>query len=181
MKHIRQNPIIERGWIRFVGTRGFFFCFAAVTVAAISAGFLRRGPAILAFPMLAWSPFLFLISLHAAAHAINESRNPGASTSPAPTPAQSACSIGFGLVVIAVYSSMFLRSSSDNLALPPLFYWLPLLFIILVMASHILNLARNPWSSILRRAIPPVSWFFIAIYLPICALWMLFSIKTPHS
>jgi len=173
MKHIRQNPYIERGWIRFVGTRGFFFCFATVTCAAIVAGFLQRGPAILAFPLLAWSPFLLLIGLHAASHAINESRDSGASISPVATRVQCAAFVSLDLFVIAACASMFFRFDYDEPALNPFFCSPFLIFIILDLASHVLSFARSPWSSILRRVIPPVGWIFMAVYLAVGALWTL--------
>jgi hypothetical protein len=177
MKHIRKDSYVERGPIRFVGTSGFFFCFAAVTVAAFVAGFLRRGFVVLAYPMLAWSPFLLLIGLHAASRAIHESRNCGASTFPVATRAQCAVSIGLDLAIIVVYIPMFSRFGNANLAVNTIASLPLLIFVILDLASHVLSFARNPWSSKLRRAIPPVIWFCLGIYLAVGALWMLLFMR----
>jgi hypothetical protein len=181
MKHTLQNPLIERGPIRFVGTRGFFFCFAAVTVAAFVAGFLRPGIAIFALPLLAWSPFLLLISLHTASHAIRQTRDSGAPTAHGATRAQLKFGIVIDLVAIAAYVFMFLRSGHANLLAVNWLSCLPILIIVnLDLASNILAYTRNPWRPILRRAIPPVSWFCMAIFLAVFALWMLCTIRAPQ-
>ena len=177
MKHIRQDSYIELGPIRFVGTRAFFFCFAAATAAAFIAGFLRRGFAILAYPMLAWSPFLLLIGLHAASRAIHESRNCGASIFPVATRAQCAVSISLDLAIIAVCIPMFFRFGNANLVVNAIASLPFLIFVILDLSSHVLSFTRNPWGSMLRRAIPPASWFCIAIYLVVVALWLLFFVR----
>ena len=180
MKHLPQNPYIERGRIRFVGTRGFFFCFAAATVAAVVAGFLRRGLAILAFPLLAWSPFLLLISLHMASHAFNQSRDPGGPIPRGAPRAQSAWGIACDLVIIAAIGATFFVTGRADLQPNSLLYLPWVLFIILDAASHGLSYAGNRWGSILRRALPPVTWFCMAIGVAGLALWMLFTVRPPH-
>ena len=59
-KATRYNPLTK-----FINQK-LLFAFIFADLAAFVAGFIHSGPAIVAFPLLAWSPFLLLISLHAA-------------------------------------------------------------------------------------------------------------------
>jgi hypothetical protein len=146
-----------------------------MTIAAFVAGFLRSGVAILAFPLLAWSPFLLLISLHMGFHAIRPNHDSGAPILEEVKPAVAAFGITIDLIIFAAFVAIQLHSGTGNLS----FGLLPsspiLLLVSLDLASHIFALARYSWTPIFRRAIPAASAFCIAISLAVFALWMLFS------
>ena len=67
LKSSRDNP-----FARFIN-RTFLFAFFLVGLVAFVAGFIHSGIAIVSFPLLAWSPFLLIISLHIAFAARNVS------------------------------------------------------------------------------------------------------------
>ncbi len=65
MKQPHMNPIRPNPLSRLLNER-FLLAFIVFGIAAFVAGFVHSGIAIVAFPLLAWSPFVLIIGLHLA-------------------------------------------------------------------------------------------------------------------
>ena len=179
MQRSRRDIIIERRAIRFVGTRGFFFCFAGVTMVAFSAGIVRPGAGILAFPLLAWSPFLFLISLHMASSSIDRIRKINPAFLQGSVPA--AAGIAIALYLVAIGTCVIgLNRFGNHEALPGWAVWL---FVFLsILPTRDANKIPPNYIVIMREMMLPFWWFSLAVGLAVFALRMLLSIGIrPHQ
>jgi hypothetical protein len=160
MKCAPKDRYIERGPFRFVGTRGFYFFFVAVTVVAFFAGFRYRGPAIFAFPLIAWSPFLVLVSVHVVSGVFGRARDSG--TRILPRDILVGCAYGIGVSFGFMCFPLF-----------PLNSWImPLAFFCLSIVWIVFRKTEN---SVVWAVANAAGMGGLGIYLAVFALWMMFA------